>query len=103
MVSYIFIANCLLAINVFIASVCKQKIVALIVGYGVSAVFTVLTAVRFSVSHTVAEILTPLSLFGTYTSGVFGMIDISYVILWISVGGVFAYLSYLFMKKEIKP
>lgn len=100
--SYILICNCVLAVNVFLASVIKNKYVSLGVGYGVTAALTALTVTCYSMPRILIKIVTPISLFGTYTSSVFGMVDISYLFLWLSVGALFICLSYVFFKKEIK-
>ncbi len=101
-VSYILICNCILAVNVFLASAIKNKYVSLGIGYGITAALTALTLTRYSMPRILTEIVTPISLFGTYTSSVFGMVDIAYLFLWLSVSALFICLSYIFIKKEIK-
>ena len=100
--SYILICNCVLAVNVFLASVIKNKYVSLGVGYGVMAALTTLTLTRYSMLRILNIIVTPISLFGTYTSSVFGMVDIAYLFLWLSVSALFICLAYIFIRKEIK-
>lgn len=101
-VCYLLISVCVLSVNVFLASVCKNRFVALGIGYGVAVILTVLTALRYFVPHTLLEIMTPISLFGTYVSAVFGMVDIASLFMWLTVSGLFIYLSYIFVKKEIR-
>ncbi|MBQ8850325.1 MAG: hypothetical protein IJ011_08360 [Clostridia bacterium] len=101
-ISYLLICNCILAVNVFFASVFKNKFAALGAGYGIAIAFTALTVLRNFMSHIWSEIVTPISIFGTYVPSAFGVIDIASLFLWLSVGGLFIYLSYASMKKEIK-
>lgn len=101
-VGYILISMLMLSLNVFLATVFKNKYIALGVGYGISFVLTVLTVVRYSMTHVLCEIFEPISVFGTYTTAVFGDIDLAYIFLWVSLSALLTYLSYVFIKKEIK-
>lgn len=101
-ISYVIICAAILSLNIFFASVFKNKFVALGVGYGVSAILIALTFIRYIGSHTLLKILEPISVFGTYSSSVFGVVDVSYLFLWISFGGLFTYLSFSLIKKETR-
>lgn len=101
-VCYILICAAVLALNIFLATVFKNKFVALGTGYGISAALVALTLTRYLMPHTVREIIEPISLFGTYTAAVFGVVDIAYLFLYVSVGALFTYFSYEFIKKEIR-
>ena len=101
-VSYVLICTVLLSINVFLATAFKNKFVALGVGYAINVILIIFTIVRHIGSHTLLKILEPVSILGTYVPSVFGVVDISYLLLWISLGGIFTYLSYEFIKKEIR-
>lgn len=101
-VSYVLICTVLLSINVFLATAFKNKFVALGVGYAINVILIIFTIVRHIGSHTLLKILEPVSILGTYVPSVFGVVDISYLFLWISLGGIFTYLSYEFIKKEIR-
>lgn len=100
-ICYILIFVAILSLNVFLATVFKNKFVALGVGYGIGAVLITLTFVRYTGTHTLLKILEPISIIGAYSSSVFGIVDVSYLFLWISLGGLFTVLSYIFSKKEI--
>ena len=99
---YILIAAVMLSMNIFLATVIKNKYLALGVSYGISAILTVLTVTRYSMPRLLCEIIEPISIFGTYTTAVFGAVDIVYIFLWLSLSALFTYLSYVFIKKEIR-
>ena len=101
-VSYVLICFALLALNIFLACAFENKFVALGVGYGITGLFITLTLTRYMGSHILLKFFEPMSVLGSYTSVVFGVIDVSYIALWISLGGLFTYLSYYFIKKEIR-
>ena len=99
---FILICNAILALDTFLAAVCKNKYLALGLSYGISAALVVLTVFRYSLPKILNDVITPFAVFGGYTSFVFGLLDLSPLVIWISVGGLFVYLTYLVMKKEIR-
>ena len=99
---YALACNTLLAINFFISAVCKNKYVALGVSYGVNIIFAVLFATRYAVPYVLGGIFEKLSILGTHTSALVGIVDISAIILHLTVGGAFLYLSYVVLKNEMK-
>ena len=101
-ISYLLISFLMLALNIFLACACKNKFIALGVGYGINAILITITIIRYVGSRTFFRILEPMSIFGTYSTAVFGVLDLSYVFLWISLCGLFAYLSYVTFKKEFR-
>ena len=99
---YVIICAAVLSLNIFLATVFKNKFIALGVGYGLSAVLIALTLTYYSMPMALREIAQTLSVFGTYTAAVFGVVDIAYLFLYVSLGGLFTYLSYALVKKEIR-
>ena len=101
-ICFLLLANVILAVNMLFSAVFKNRYAALGAGYAVSAVLITLTATRYFMPMLINNVITQASVFGSYTSVLFGLLDISSVVLWLSLGGLFIYLYYLVMKKEIK-
>jgi len=101
-VAYIFICNAMLALNVFLSSAIKNKFVALGVSYGVSVALVALVATSHLMPHWLMSLVNHLSVIGTYTSVVFGHMDITAVVLWLTMVAVFGYLSFAVVKSEMK-
>lgn len=101
-ICFLLLANVILAVNMLFSAVFKNRYAALGAGYAVSAVLIALTATRYFMPMLINNVITQASVFGSYTSVLFGLLDISSVVLWLSLGGLFIYLYYLVMKKEIK-
>lgn len=99
---YVLISVAVLSINVFLATVFKNKLLALGVGYATDAVLITFTVIRYMGSHTFLKIFEPMSVIGTYVPSVFGVVDITYIFLWTSLIGGFTYLSYSLLKREIR-
>ncbi len=94
---FICIANVLLGVNMLFAVAIKNIYIALGLGYGVAFVLTALTATRYLLPMILTDIITPVSLFGAYTSLLFGLADISSFVLWLSLGMLFVCLSYFIL------
>ncbi|MBE6668380.1 MAG: hypothetical protein E7607_08760 [Ruminococcaceae bacterium] len=99
--SYILVFNALLAINMFVAAVCKRKFVALGVSYGVCAVLVVLFVVGSKNTGAVAKICSFLSVIGSFTPSLYGVLDLTALTLQITLCGLFAYLAYVYFKRDI--
>ena len=99
--SYFLVCAVILFLNIFLATAIKNKFLSLGVGYGIGIVLAFFTFIRYMGGHVFFNIIEPLSFLGTYASAVFGVADLSYLFLWVSLGGSFAFLSYLCFKKEM--
>ncbi len=101
-ICFLLLANVILAMNMLFSALFKNRYVALGMGYAAAAALIALTATRYLMPMLLTDIATQISVFGAYTSALFGLLDISSIILWLSLGGLFIYLNYIVMKKEIK-
>ena len=99
--SYLLVCNALLAINVFIAAVCKRRQVALSISYGVCILMTVLFLIGSKNVGVVANICSLVSVIGTFTPSLYGVLDLSAITLQITVCGVFVFLGYTYFKKDM--
>ena len=99
--SYLLVCNALLAINVFIAAVCKRRQVALSISYGVCILMVVLFLIGSKNVGVVANICSLVSVIGTFTPSLYGVLDLSAITLQITVRGVFVFLGYTYFKKDM--
>lgn len=99
--SYFLVCNALLAINVFIAAVCKRRQVALSISYGVCIALLVLFLIGSKNVGVAANICSLVSVMGTFTPSLYGVLDLSALTLQITVCGVFVFLSYAYFKKDM--
>ena len=99
--SYLLVCNALLAINVFIAAVCKSRQVALSVSYGVGILLFVLFLIGSKNTGVAANICSLVSVMGTFTPSLYGILDLSALTLQITVCGVFVFLGYAYFKKDL--
>ena len=99
--SYILVCNALLAINMFVAAVCKRKFVALGISYAVCVVLVIFFVVGSNSTGALAKVFSTLSVMGTFTPALYGVFDLTALILQITVSGTFAFLAYVYFKKDI--
>ncbi len=99
LVSYFLLGNSIMAIYIFISSVCKNKYVSLGISYGVAVVLCALAMLRSTVPTLWSEALERVSVIGSYLSSLFGVLDICTLVLALSTWAVFLYLAYINMKK----
>ena len=101
-VSFVLICNAILAISFFCGAILKNKFAALGVAYGVSVGYIGFYALAQVLPVGVwRDILLRISVIGTYTSAILGNFDFTALFFWLSVGGVFLWLSLTATKKEM--
>ena len=100
-VSYFLVCAVILFLNIFLATAFKNKLLSVGVGYGIGIVLAFFTFIRYMGGHAFFNIIEPTAFLGTYASAAFGVVDLSYIFLWLSLGGLFTFLSYRCFKKEI--
>ena len=102
LVSYILICNAVLAVSFYCSAVLKKKFVALGVSYGITVGYIGLYALAQALPVGIwREMLLKISMVGTYTSTVLGRFDLTSLILWLSVGAVFLWMSFAASQKEM--
>ena len=99
--SYLLVCNALLAINLFIAAACKRRMVALGASYGVCILLWVLFLIGSKNTGVVANIFSLVSVIGTFTPSLYGVLDLSALTLQITVCGAFTFLGYKYFKKDM--
>ena len=92
----------MLALDTFLALMFKNSWVALGVTYAVMAAMLGLYYLSALLPTPLSEAATHASVFGSYSSFVFGMVDLSAIALYLSIGALFGFLSILFANKVWK-
>lgn len=102
LLAYFLVCVTFLSLNAFIAAICKNKFVALAVSYGIAVASTLLVIFGGAMPRALSTIAKYLSIVGLYELSSFGILDISAVVLWISVSGAALVAYYMLVKKEMK-
>ena len=101
-VCFLLLANVIISMNMMFSALFKNRYIALGAGYAAAIAFIALTVARYLMPMLLTDIVTQISALGAYTSVLFGLLDISSIVLWLTLGGLFVYIYYIVMKKEIK-
>lgn len=99
--SYVIVCNALLAVNMFIAAVCKRRLVSLGVSYGVCVLLVIFFAIGSNNTGAVATVFSHLSVMGTFIPALYGIFDLTALILQITVCATFTFLAYTYFKKDM--
>ena len=99
---YILACNAVLSLYFFISAACKRRIVALITELSVGAAFVALISTRYLVPPVLTKIFELLSVTGAYESSLYGIFDISALVLFLSLSALFLFLSYIFTKRDMQ-
>ncbi len=98
---YIIVCHTVTVIDILIAVLCKNKFLSFGVSYGINLMFVILFAVRYAIPYTVGGAFDYLSLIGSYTPYMLGIIDLSALCLQVSISAFALYLAYKLSKREI--
>ena len=101
--AYFLVCVTVLSIYFFVSSLCKNKLLALGIELGIGILLTVLIATRYFVPRILTKIFEFLSIIASHESSIYGILDISALVMWVTLSVLFVCLAYLFVKKEMRP
>ena len=100
--AFLLLSVAMLALDTFLALMFKNFWVALGVSYAVMGAMLGLYYLAEVLPTPFSNVAVYASVFGSYSSFVFGMVDLGTVALYLSIGALFSFLSVLFANKVWK-
>ena len=100
--AFFLLAAAMLALDTFLALIFQNRWVAMGVSYAVTLGMLALSYLSRALPETIGNILARISVFASYSSFVFGMVDFGAIALYLSLGALFAFLVLLFANKAYR-
>lgn len=102
MLSFVLVCNTLLSIDMLISALCKKTAVCYAVSFAVNGALVALAATRYEVPRILGEIFGSVSVIASYELFLVGVLDVSAIVLNITLSAVCTYVAYAVMKRDLK-